>query len=51
MCDLIKILKNLKKRVAELTLTREEILKLMEEAEKNGMKLNITSNIKIELKL
>jgi len=38
-----------KKRISELTTTREEILKLMEEAEKNGMKLNIKSNISIEL--
>jgi hypothetical protein len=38
-----------KKRISELTTTREEILKLMEEAEKKGMKLNIKSNISIEL--
>lgn len=38
-----------KKRILELTKTREEILKLMEDAEKKGMKLNIKSNISIEL--
>jgi len=40
----------LKKRVVELTATREEILKLMEKSEEKGMKLNIKSNITIELK-
>lgn len=38
-----------KKRIAELTATREEILKLLAEAEKNGMKLKIKSTISIEL--
>jgi hypothetical protein len=42
--------KKLENRIAELTATREEILKLMEEAERQGMKLNIKSNITIELK-
>lgn len=42
--------KKLENRIAELTATREEILKLMKEAEKKGMKLNIKSTIVIELK-
>jgi hypothetical protein len=42
--------KKVEKRIAELTTTREEILNLLEEAEKKGMKLNIKSTIAIELK-
>ena len=38
-----------KKRISELTTTREEILKLMNEAEKKGLKLYIKSTISIEL--
>lgn len=42
--------KKLENRIVELTNTREDILKLMEEAEKKGTKLKIKSNISIELK-
>ena len=38
-----------KKRISELTGTREEILKLIDTAEKSGKKLNIKSVINIEL--
>ena len=40
----------LEKRIAELASTREEILTLMDDAEKKGMKLTIKSTITIELK-
>lgn len=38
-----------KKRIQELNSTREDIIKLIEEAEKKGMKLKIKSSINIEL--
>lgn len=38
-----------KKRIAELTITRDAILELMEKAEKEGKKLSIKSDISIEL--
>lgn len=38
-----------KKRISELTTTREQILNLIELAENKGMKLTIKSNISIEL--
>ncbi|WP_293873427.1 hypothetical protein [Flavobacterium sp.] len=38
-----------KSRIEALTQTRENIIKLIAEAEKNGMKLNIKSDIIIEL--
>jgi len=38
-----------KTRISELNTTREEILKLIEEAEKKGLKLNIKSTISIDL--
>ncbi|MFB9088019.1 hypothetical protein [Flavobacterium paronense] len=44
-----KAVENTKNRVLELTTTREDIIKLIEDAEKMGMKLNIKSDITIEL--
>jgi hypothetical protein len=40
---------NSKSRIEALTQTRQDIIQLIEEAEKKGMKLNIKSNISIEL--
>ena len=40
---------NSKSKIEALTQTRHDIIELIEEAEKKGMKLNIKSNINIEL--
>lgn len=37
------------KRISELNVTQDEILKMMEEADVKGMKINIKSTISIEL--
>ena len=44
-----EVVDNSKARFLALTTTREDINKLIAEAEKNGMKLSIKSDISIEL--